>query len=513
MTARAEGVSLEPSSLWVATAPVPRFGPLSGDRRADVAVVGAGIVGLTTASLLRRAGLDVVLVEADEIAAGASTHSTVKVTVGHGLVYSELRDRYDTDTAASYLRANQVGMATIRDLVEEHEIDCDLEERRHVIFAEDGTSLDRVRAEVDLERELGLPAEFIEETDLPFAVVGALALEGQAQFHPRRYLAGLADAFVAGGGVIHDGTRVLDVEGGAAPSLQTDRGTVDADHVVLATGIPIVDRKLFFAKVSPRREYAVAAALDRASALADTYYSAGTPRHSLRMAEEEGTSLLIVVGESHKTGEEEHTERRYAALTRWLEERFPIQGIRYRWSTQDYDSVDGLPYAGYAGSGNVLAATGFGGWGMTNGTAAAVAIANLVMGEPEEWADVYDVERHHPAASAPTLVRENAKVAAHWIGDRLSTDGVAPMDIGPGEAAVTEFGGDTLACYRDDSGALYALSAVCTHLGCIVSWNAAERSWDCPCHGSRFGVDGAVLQAPATEPLAARSLDDGSGNP
>jgi glycine/D-amino acid oxidase-like deaminating enzyme/nitrite reductase/ring-hydroxylating ferredoxin subunit len=509
MSAQVESVSPEPSSLWVATAPVPRFGSLSGDRRADVAVVGAGIVGLTAASLLRRRGLDVVLLEADEIAAGASSHSTVKVTVGHGLVYSELRQRYDTDTAAAYLRANQLGMTTIRELARELDIDCDLEERRHVIFAEDDDSLERVRAEVELERELGLPTEFIAETDLPFPVAGALALEGQAQFHPRRYLAGLADAFVAAGGTLHDGTRVLDVDGGAAPSVRTDRGTVAADHVVLATGIPIVDRKLFFAKVSPRREYAVAAAIDRASGLSETYYSAGTPRHSLRMAEEDGTSLVIVVGESHKTGEEEHTERRYAALTGWLEERLPIQGVRYRWSTQDYDSADGLPYAGYAGSGNVLTATSFGGWGMTNGTAAAVAIADLVIGEAEEWADVYDVGRHHPVASGPTLVRENAKVAAHWMGDRLSTDGVAPADIGPGEAAVTEFDGDTLACYRDDLGALHALSAVCTHLGCIVTWNGAERSWDCPCHGSRFGIDGAVLQAPATEPLDVRSLEAG----
>lgn len=494
--------------MWVATAPVPRFGPLSGDARVDVAVVGAGIVGLTTALLLRNAGLEVVVLEADEIAAGASSHSTVKVTVGHGLIYSELRDRYDEDTAAAYLRANAVGMTTIGSLVREHGIDCDLEERRHVIYAEDESSLEQVRAEVEVERDLGLPAEFVAETDLPFPVAGALTLTGQAQFHPRRYLAGLARAFVAGGGVIHDATRVFEVDGGSEPSVRAEGGTMAADHLVLATGIPIADSKLFFAKVSPRREYAVAGAVDRASALSDMYYSAGTPGHSLRMAEEGEESLVIVVGESHKTGEEAHTESRYAALTGWLEQRFPVHAVRYRWSTQDYDSMDGLPYVGYAGSGNVLAATGFGGWGMTNGTAAASAIAGLITGRADEWADIYDVKRHHPVAAAPAFMRENLKVAKHWIGDRLSTESIAVGDLGTGEAAVADVVGDTLACFRDDAGVLHAVSATCTHLGCLVEWNGAERSWDCPCHGSRFDIDGRVLQAPATEPLAARSVQD-----
>ena len=478
---------------------------MTGDVRADVAVVGAGIVGLTTALLLRRTGLEIVVLEANEIAAGATAHSTVKVTVGHGLIYSELRDLYGQDTAAAYLRANEVGMTTLRGLVGELGIDCDLEERRHVIYAEDEASFQRVQVEAEVERELGLPVELLEETDLPFPVAGALALAGQAQFHPRRYLSGLAAAFVAAGGVLHDRTPVLELEGTSDPVLRTAGGSVAADHVVLATGMPIADRKLFFAKVFPRREYAVAGAVDAASSLADTYYSAGSPTRSLRMAEEDGEHLVVVVGESHKTGEEPYTEARYAALTSWLEDRFPIRGIRYRWSTQDYDSMDSLPYAGYAGSGNVLAATGFGGWGMTNGTAAASALAGLVVGRPEAWAEVYDTGRHHPVAAAPAFVKENVKVAKHWIGDRFSTDAVDIRDLGRGEAAVTEVDGDAVACFRDEGGAVHAVSATCTHLGCIVEWNGAERSWDCPCHGSRFDIDGGVLQAPATEPLAARS--------
>ncbi|MBA3691482.1 MAG: FAD-dependent oxidoreductase, partial [Actinobacteria bacterium] len=225
-----------------------------------------------------------------------------------------------------------------------------------------------------------------------------------------------------------------------------------------------------------------------------------------RMAEADGETLLIVVGESHKVGEDDDTESRYRALEEWCAERFPIEGVRYRWSTQDYDSMDGLPFVGYAGGGNVLTATGFGGWGMTNGTAAALAIRDTIMARETDWADVYDVHRHHPLGAAGSFVGENAKVARHRIGDRISVGRIEPGDLRPGEAAVTIVDRDAVACFRDENGALHAVSATCTHLGCLVGWNGAERSWDCPCHGSRFGVDGEVIQAPATEPLTPVSI-------
>jgi glycine/D-amino acid oxidase-like deaminating enzyme/nitrite reductase/ring-hydroxylating ferredoxin subunit len=398
-------------------------------------------------------------------------------------------------------------MTTIRELVREFAIDCDLEERRHLLYAEDDASVDVVQAEVDVERALGLPAEFVTETDLPFPVAGALALSGQAQFHPRRYAVGLADAFVAAGGRIHARSRVLEVHGGSDPSVRTASGSVAAEHVVVATGMPIVDRALLFAKAYPRREYAVAASVPVDAGLADMYYSAGSPTRSLRMAQHDGEDLVIVVGESHKTGEEPNTSSRYAVLEGWLRERFPVTEVRYRWSTQDYDSMDDLPYAGTAGSERILAATGFGGWGMTNGTAAAAALAGIVLGRPEEWAEIYDAGRHHAVASAKPFVAENTKVAKHWVGGRLSPDPVAPRDLAAGDAAVTRVDGEMVACFRDAAGAMHAVSATCTHLGCIVEWNDAERSWDCPCHGSRFDVDGAVLHAPATEPLSPRTVD------
>ncbi len=494
----------EHRSLWMATAKAPARARLQDEVRADVAVVGSGIVGMTAALLLQREGLEVVLLEADEIAGGATAHSTVKVTVGHGPIYSALQEEYGRDTAAAYLRANAMGMATIGELVRDGGIECDLTECRHVLFAEDEDALATVRREVEVERDLGLAAGLEEDSDLPFPVRGTLALEGQSLFHPRKYLLGLAEAFMAEGGRLYDRSRVRDLEGASSPEVRTDDGAVASDHVVVATGMPIVDHGFFFAKVFPRREYAIAAAIDPDHALADSYYSASSPTHSLRMARAGSETLLILVGESHKVGEEDDTESRYQALEGWLTERFRIRGVRYRWSTQDYDSMDRLPFVGYAGGGNVLTATGFGGWGMTNGTAAALAIRDTIIGRETGWAEVFDVHRHHPIAAAGSFLGENVKIAKHWIGDRLSTDHVAPGDLRSGEAAVTVVDKVAMACFRDDSGLLHTVSATCTHLGCLVAWNGAERSWDCPCHGSRFDIDGAVLQAPATEPLAPK---------
>jgi glycine/D-amino acid oxidase-like deaminating enzyme/nitrite reductase/ring-hydroxylating ferredoxin subunit len=495
-------------SLWMATAASRTFGMLETDLRADVAVVGSGIVGLTTAVLLQREGLDVVVLEASELAAGATAHSTVKVTIGHGLHLSDLAHRYGHDTAAAYLRANRIGMTTIGELQRTLNIDCDLVERRHILYAEDDASQDAVLRELAVEEGLGLPATFSREIDVPFPVTGALILDGQAQFHPRRYLLGLADRFVGIGGSVYDHTPVENIDDAGELILRTSRGEVRADHVVVATGMPIVANGLFFTKVFPRREYAVAAVIDRANAPLDMYYSAGEPTHSLRTAEAGGEMLLIVVGGSHTTGEEEDTEQRYEALSVWLRERFPVTGLRYRWSTQDYDSMDGIPFVGYAGRSNLLVATGFGGWGMTNGSAAAAALRDTILGRDTSWADIYDVDRHHPLGAATSFVTENLRVGVHRIGDRLLPHRARLDALVAGDGIVVDAAGGPVAVHRDDAGALHAVSAICSHLGCVVGWNAAERSWDCPCHGSRFGVDGRVLHAPATRALEHRDLPD-----
>lgn len=499
------------TSLWIATAPDTSYPPLQAPREVDVAVLGGGIAGLTTALLAGRLGLSVAVLEADRVARATTAGSTVKVTAGHGLKYSELERVHGQDAARRYAEANQAALEQIAELVRELEIDCGFERRRHIVCAESDDERSTVEDEVEAERRAGLPATFSETTDLPFPVTGCLVLEGQAQFHPRRYLLGLADAFVREGGTILERTRVVDVDGRDPVVVATERGEVRARDVVVATHFPVANRGLLFAKMAPMLEHALAAPIDRSAAPAEMYLAAGSAGWSLRTANVDGADLLIAVGQKHKVGEADDEERHDAVLAEWARERFGVSEIRYRWTRHDLWPIDRLPYIGRIGRGqdHVYVATGFGGWGMSNGTAAGMLLRDLLAGRESEWAELYDPVRRDLGAGVADFMRHNLKVAAHWVGDRLSGEADEPEDLGRGEAAILLGDrGQHIAAYRDDGGELHTVSATCTHLGCIVQWNGSAQTWDCPCHGSRFDPDGAVVSSPAVEPLAPRTLED-----
>jgi Rieske Fe-S protein len=338
-------------------------------------------------------------------------------------------------------------------------------------------------------RELGLPASYVEELDLPFAVAGAVRFDDQAEFHPVKYLDGVAAALE---GPVHEGTMATHVHGGR---VRTAVGpTLTADHVVVATHLPFLDRGLYFARCHPERSYVVAG---RASgAPAGMYLSTEQPAHSIRAHGE----WLLVGGESHKTGQADAAER-YARLEVWARERFGIEP-ELRWATQDHMPVDGVPYVGRHDplSSGVWVATGFRKWGLAMGTAAAELLAAQIAGRDHDWAELFNPQRLRPRAGAATFVNENANVALHFLGDRVVKRGSVD-EIAPGEGRIVGAGLGQRAAYRDDDGTLHELSARCTHLGCIVNWNSAERTWDCPCHGSRFAATGEVIEGPAVRPL------------
>jgi glycine/D-amino acid oxidase-like deaminating enzyme/nitrite reductase/ring-hydroxylating ferredoxin subunit len=495
-------------SLWMATAPRTDFPSLEGPADADVAVIGGGVAGLATAWFLQRAGRRVLVLEAERIATGASAYATVKVTAGHRLKYSELSRRHPRAVVTGYATANAAALEAIAGLVADRGIDCDFERRSHIVWAESDEELETLRVEFDAETQAGLSPFLTTESDLPFEVAGCLVLQDQAQFHPRRFLLGVADAVVAEGGTIVENTRAKTIDESDRCRIETDRGPVTADDVVVATHYPITNRGGLFAKLSPQMEYCVAGWIDPAAAPSQMYINAGSSTRSLRTAAHDGGLLLIVAGEQHKVGEERETQTRYEALEAWTRERFGVTTFPFRWSTQDNYAVDGLPYVGPVDrrTEHLFVITGFGAWGMTNGVAAGMVVRDLIEGRPGEWIDVYSPQRADVARRPGIFLKENVKVAAHWVGDRLSIDEHGPSDLGPGEAAIVDRNGDRVAAFRDDAGGLHAVSAICTHLGCVVEWNAAERSWDCPCHGSRFGVDGDVIQAPAVEPLERREI-------
>ncbi len=493
------------SSYWVDSTPQTRYPPLEGELDVDVAVLGAGIAGLTLATLLAEEGRRVAVLDSSRVARGVTGYTTAKLTSGHGLIYAELIARFGERGARAYADANQAAIERVRALADRHAIDCDLEQATNYVFAERDEERDRLRDEVDAMQRLGLPATLVEETPLPFPVAGAIRLTGQAQFHPRKYLLPLAEALRSGGHAVLEETRATQVDEGEPCTVTTDRGLVRARDVVLATHLPFLDRGLYFARAHAHRSYALTAEIDADQAPEGMFINVGTPTRSLRTVAAEGRRLLLVGGEGHRPGEETDTDRRYRNLESFLRERFPAAGeITHRWSTQDYLSVDRVPFVGRLTprSRHVYVATGFGKWGMSNGTAAAIVLADAIAGRENPWADLYDPGRLKPRAAARRFATENASVARHLAAGRLAGLGRGVNDIAAGDGAVVRVGRRQLAVHRDDSGALHVLSARCTHLGCIVSWNAGERSWDCPCHGSRFAVDGRVIQGPAVADLS-----------
>jgi Rieske Fe-S protein len=282
---------------------------------------------------------------------------------------------------------------------------------------------------------------------------------------------------------------------------------VTAWDVVVASHLPFLDRGLFFAKAHPERSYAVAARVPAEADPDGMYINVGSTTRSVRTARDDDGLLLLLGGEGHKPGAEPDTDGRYRALEEFGRRHWGVEEFPYRWSTQDYVPLDGVPYVGRLTrrSDHIWVATGFKKWGMTNGSAAALLLADLILGRENPWASLFDAKRLKPLASAPTFLKENASVARHFVGDRLDRgESGDPAQLAPGEGRLLRLNGRKTAAYRDEGGRLHALSPACTHMGCHVTWNPAERSWDCPCHGSRFAGDGTVIQGPATRDLERR---------
>jgi glycine/D-amino acid oxidase-like deaminating enzyme/nitrite reductase/ring-hydroxylating ferredoxin subunit len=492
----------ERRSLWLADGgDAAEYPALSGAVTADVAVVGGGITGLTTALLLKREGLRVAVIEADRIGHGASGNNTAKVTALQTTVYSGLVGRHGPDAAAGYARAAVAGVEALADIVKDEGIDCDLRRRPAFTYALHESERDSVAAELAAARRAGLPVTDA-DPELPFPVYGSVRLDDQLAVHPVRYLRGVARAVHGEGSQIFEHSRVLGMRNGR---VRTGGGTVSADRVVIATHAPVLDRGGFFAQLEAVRSYCVAARLRTGAPPEGLAISAGDPLWSIASAGE----LLIIGGQGHPAGQRGVDGRRYAALESFARKHWDVAGITNRWSAQDLTGYDELPMIGpyLPGSRSMYVATGFRKWGLAMGTAAALMLTDAIAGRSSPWADLFAPHRLS-LRNAPRLAALNAKAAGHLVGDRLRPGEVTdPAHIPPGEARVVRDGLAQTGVYRDGDGALHAVSLRCTHLGCLLRFNGAETSWDCPCHGSRFDVDGAVLEGPAVKPLARKRID------
>ena len=489
-------------TYWNATADSPPFPALSGDIGVDVAIIGGGIVGITTARLLKDRGLSVAVIEARRVGRQVTGKSTAKMSSQHGASrYQTLESKFGEARARLYAEAQEAGIRRISQLAAQHGVDADIEPMPAYVYTRDESYVSKLEKEVEVAQRLGLPASLTRDTGLPFDVLAAMRWDNQAQFHPVKYVAGLAATIPGEGCHVFENSRAVDYE---PTRVVTERGTVSARHVVMATHLPLGQVGMYYATNYPKAEPVIAAPIRRVPP--GMYKNAEEPGHSIRTHRGAGGQIYgIVAGTHFKPGHAEEEQRYLADIERWLTENFDAGPIEYRWVNEDYTPMDGAPFIGWSSSsGGYLVATGFDAWGISNGTVAAEIIADLATGAENPWLEMFDATRVKPIAGAPEFVKENVAVAAHLVGGYLGSKAKSYDELGPGEAAILKVDGDNVAAYRDEGGALHAVSAVCTHLGCLVGWNQTDKTWDCPCHGSRFELSGEVIHGPATQPLGSK---------
>ncbi|WP_226924617.1 FAD-dependent oxidoreductase [Georgenia satyanarayanai] len=514
------------TSLWLGAGPetVPgadRFATAPVTGRYDVAVVGAGLTGLATAVLLARAGLAVVVLEGRYVGAGTTGHSTAKVSLLQGTRLSAIAAQHGPELLGKYVAGNRLGQEWL--LAECARHDVPVQRRAAVTYAAGPQQLPAAEAEHRAALAAGLPVEWRDSFTPPFPALAGTWLPDQAQVDPMDVLAALALEAEAAGVVVRTAARVTDAHGKDG-AVVTTRGTVHAERVVLATGIPFADRGGYFARLEPQRSYSLALAVPEPTGL-QMSITAGAPTRSVRTVPAEDGEIVVVGGASHVVGRADSPRARVENLLTWARRWFPGARVVARWSAQDYHPVDELPYVGplLPRDSRVLVATGFAKWGMTNGVAAAHVLTAYLTGDLPEWSDAYRSWRRREMTGLAEAVRLNAGVAAQLAGGyaRALTNpepggSPAPEETEPdptqtttddtpaeGMGCVVRRGLQPVAVSTVD-GVTRAVSAVCPHLGGVVRWNDEERSWDCPLHGSRFAADGELLEGPATRGLPVR---------
>ncbi|WP_437818095.1 FAD-dependent oxidoreductase [Sorangium sp. So ce1078] len=501
------------NTVWT-HAVLPPMAPLAADHTADVCVVGAGIAGLTTAYLLAKAGKRVVVLDNGAVGGGESGFTTAHITHALDRRWASLAKLHGVSHLRLAARSHTAAIETIERIVKEEEIDCDFRRVHGYLFAAPGSPPMTLRDEIEAAHRAGLGStHYVDRAPLfDFDTGPAVCFPDQAQFHIRRYLGGLSRAIERDGGKLYTLAHVVDVDEDAVPHkvvVKTARGLqVVAGEAVLATNSPFIPRISVHMKQAGYRTYVIGLRMPRGAVPPGLYWDTADPFHYVRLANVDGADgpdeVLIVGGEDHKTGQAGDADQRYARLEAWARERFTQAGeVQHRWSGEVMETVDGLAYIGRVKrDSRILISTGDCGNGMTHGTIAGLVISDLVQGRENRMASLFDPTRVNLSLAAVSeYVKENVNVAcqyASWLGKGDVGD---VAQIAPGAGAVVRRGLKKLAVYRDPRGQIQEMSAMCSHLGGIVSWNPAERSWDCRCHGARYDAMGRVLRGPATADL------------
>ncbi|XZH20664.1 FAD-dependent oxidoreductase [Clostridium perfringens] len=474
-------------SLWSESCKFRKREALNKDIKTDVLVIGAGIAGILTAYMLKQNGREVVVIDAAEIASGNTKNTTAKITSQHDLIYSKLITEFGEEKARQYAKANELAIKKYKEIIEDRRIECDFEEKPAYVYSLNEVEV--LKEEVEAAKKLGIDAEFVQKANLPFKINGALKFNNQAQFNPLKFLKDISNELV-----IYENTRALEIKENL---VVTSGGNITAKNIVVATHYPIMNAPgYYFMKMHQERSYVLA--LENKSEIDGMYIELNKEGYSFRTY----NNLLLLGGISHRTGENEEGGS-YDELRKVAKRLYPKAKEKYHWSAQDCMTIDGIPYIGRYSSEipSIYVATGFNKWGMTSSMVSAMIISDMILEKENDFSEIFSPRRFDLSLSINNIANDLIETAKNFIAQKVYIPSSEIEHIKNGHGGIIEYNGEKVGVYKNKEGKEFFVSTKCTHLGCQLSWNADELTWDCPCHGSRFDYKGRLIGSPATKDL------------